>query len=122
VNAKLSKAGKDALRRATAAVEGRADAELLTDTVERYAWAVHTAAGLRKEWLDEGQPNTLTQTNGVTGEHPLLRAMQAAERHAGQMAQAVGLDVRSEKGRPGRPVGAQSAPDRKARQKLRVVS
>ena len=121
---KLNAAGKTAFRRAMAAIADRPDAENIHDAVDRYAWAVHTSTKIRAEWIANGEPVTLVQSNHVEGEHPMLRAMQAAERHAAQMAAALGLDVKNSGGKSkgGRPVGAVSAPDRAAAPpRLKVV-
>lgn len=90
------------------------------DAQERYADARDRAIAARKAWHDAGGPLTDELPNGIVRPHPLLKVLQDAEKHADSLMKSLGS--RASKG--GRPVGAQSAPDREApprRAPLKVV-
>jgi hypothetical protein len=83
------------------------------DAVERYVRAVDLEARVRREWEALGRP--LLVKHGAVGIHPLVKllASTAAADHGARL----GLDPMSSKrlygpGHGGRPVGANSAPDR----------
>ena len=86
--------------------------------VARYARAVDVAGRARAEWEGEGRPIVARNPNGASGVHPLLKAMMDWERAAGDRGAELGLTPASAKriwpqrGR-GRPVGSNSAPDRR---------
>jgi hypothetical protein len=84
---------------------------LKQDADTRYAEAVERERKLRAFWVEQGQP--MTTLGGSTGNtevvHPLLAEMRAAEAHANRMAAALAEKL---KRAPGRPQGAESAPDR----------
>jgi Phage terminase, small subunit len=86
--------------------------------VERYARAVDIVYRARAEWVKAGRPVVARNPNGASGVHPLLRAMLDWERASADRAAEVGLTpaaakrIWPQRGR-GRPVGANSAPDRR---------
>jgi hypothetical protein len=102
---------------------GEQDDDRMWNAAARFAWGVHAAETARNEWFAEGQPVLCEQTNGVIGEHPLFRAMLAAEREAARYGSLLGLDLAAGRRRSagGRPTGKASAPDRTATPKLRMV-
>ena len=106
--------GKDG-QRAYRFAAGQVDAELYADCVRRYAFAVDLAAMIRQEWRDRGAPLLAVAPNGVEYVHPLVRMLRDAEADAALASRAVFLDPsRQPAARGGRPMGAASAPDRKA--------
>jgi hypothetical protein len=95
------------------------DYERFGSAVRRYVLAVDTAEYARSAWEAQDRPMRDTFANGMAGVHPILKAYEQAEAQAARFADALGLTPASAKrinpGRqPGRPVGSNSAPDRKA--------
>lgn len=107
----LSAPGVEAWKAGAGALGDRA--ESFADAIARYARAVDRVARLREEWIADGRP--LTTEGGATGraivEHPLLSAIDKAEKTAAQFGKAIGLEPGAGRS-PGRPKGASSAPDR----------
>lgn len=93
------------------------DVDVMADAKERYQAQVALVRALRLEWQQLGAP--LTAEGGATGRaivtHPLVVAIQDAEMKADRLARSLTSRVQ----KVGRPVGASSAPDRRA--KLRAV-
>jgi hypothetical protein len=87
--------------------------------VARYARAVDVVYRARAEWVKGGRQIVARNPNGASGIHPLLKAMLDWERASADRAAELGLTPASAKriglqrGR-GRPLGANSAPDRVA--------
>ena len=95
--------GEDALRFRTALLS--------------YAYAVDLESRARAEWEREKRP--LIHVHGAAGVHPLVKVMLETSRSAAQHAAQLGLTPASARRvypqrRPGRPIGAVSAPDRVA--------
>jgi hypothetical protein len=75
----------------------------------------------RDEWYAAKRPIAFRQPNGATGVHPLVSAIVTTSRsvisHAGELGltpmSAARLGRQGVRRGPGRPVGANSAPDRK---------
>jgi hypothetical protein len=94
-----------------------------------YVRAVDVADRARAEWVAKGRPIIFRQPNGATGVHPLVSAIWSSGRsvmfHAGQLGltpmSAARLGRLGERRGPGRPVGANSAPDRRALPPLQLV-
>ena len=87
--------------------------------VRRYVLAVDAAEYARAEWIAAQRPMRDIFANGMGGVHPLFKAMESAEAQAARFGAELGLSPASAKrisgsAKPGRPVGAVSAPDRKA--------
>ena len=87
--------------------------------VRRYVLAVDAAEHARRVWESEGRPMRDTFANGMGGVHPFFKAMESAEAQASRFSAELGLSPAAAKrisgsGARGRPVGAVSAPDRKA--------
>jgi hypothetical protein len=114
----LGVGGRGAWREAVREL-GHEDATRFRGAVSRYARAVDVAERARVEWVRLERPLVFVQPNKAQGQHPLVTAMMAADRQAGAFAAELGLTplsaarVGPRRGR-GRPVGAVSAPDRKA--------
>lgn len=85
--------------------------------LERYEAAQQRAVDARKAWEDDGAHFTIEYVNGLEGVHPLLKVLMDAEKHADMLMKS--LSQRAMKA--GRPVGAQSAPDRQETPRLRAV-
>ena len=85
--------------------------------LERYVNAVEVADAARREWERLQRPLIGRYANGTEGLHPLVSTMEKLDRAASRYAAELGLTPASAKrlgpsrGR-GRPVGANSAPDR----------
>jgi hypothetical protein len=95
------------------------DYERYAAAVRRYVLAVDTAEYARQEWERLERPMRDAFANGMAGVHPVLKAYEQAEAQAARFAAELGLTPASAKRvnplrRPGRPVGANSAPDRRA--------
>jgi phage terminase small subunit len=112
----LNAAGRAAWREAVAVVGDDAG---FGGAVGRYARAVDVAGRVRAEWVRGGRLIVACNPNGASGVHPVLKAVFESERMAADLGARLGLDPASAKriwphrGR-GRPLGAVSAPDRKA--------
>jgi hypothetical protein len=93
-----------------------ADSVVFKDAEAAYGRSVADAGYVRAEWVKAGRPIVQSNPNGMSGIHPLLRAMWDAETLANRLRGELGRTPKSAKsalGRgPGRPVGAGSAPDR----------
>ncbi len=88
--------------------------------MEAYDLAQARAVYARAEWAKAGSPLQFTHGNGVVGPHQLWKALLEAESFALRCRSALKASARA-----GRPVGAQSAPDRgvpSKRSRLRVAS
>lgn len=83
------------------------------ESIERYAYAVDTAARLRAEWIELGRPTLTDGGGGRTFKHPMPGMIAEADLQAHRFANALGLNPDTGK-RPGRPPGATSAKDRVA--------
>jgi P27 family predicted phage terminase small subunit len=114
----LDATGRAAWRRAVATlVELGEDPRLSYTALWLYADAAAMAALLRREWRRDGGAGMVVGPRGGRSEHPLLKPLRQAERHAHELGEALGL---SPAGRRklgtrtvgGRPAGAASAPDR----------
>ena len=95
-----------------------ADYARFSSAVRRYVLAVDVAEYARITWEGEGRPMRDTFANGMAGVHPLLKAFEQAAAQAARFGAELGLSPASAKRvnptrRPGRPVGATSAPDRR---------
>lgn len=88
------------------------------DALEAYDLAQARVKRCRTQWANAGGPFTLKQPNGMTGGHPLWKALLEAETHADRLRARVLTRTTT-----GRPPGAASAPDRQPPQrvKLKVV-
>jgi hypothetical protein len=107
---------------AARAAYSRAERELAEDAVRyrtallSYTYAVDLESRARAEWVRESRP--LVQVHGAAGVHPLVKVMLETSRSAAYHGAQLGMDPASAKRinphrRPGRPVGANSAPDRR---------
>ena len=81
-----------------------------------YAYAVDLESRARAEWERENRP--LIQVHGAASVHPLMKLMMETARSAAYHGAQLGMDPASAKRinphrRPGRPIGANSAPDRR---------
>jgi P27 family predicted phage terminase small subunit len=117
----LDAAGRAAFRRAVATLAELGEPpELSADAVHAYALAVSEARTLEREWRKLGASGVREGPRGGVYEEPLLRAIDRAQRRAGELAGELGLTpaARRKLGhavRGGRSPGAASAPDRAAR-------
>jgi P27 family predicted phage terminase small subunit len=89
--------------------------ELSRGALDRYAHAVDLAVRLRADLRDDEL--VLHGPRGGVCVHPLVRAVEKAERETHLFGQALGLDPQSRRklgmrATGGRPPGATSAPDR----------
>ena len=111
------------LTAAARAAYSRAERELGEDAARfrtallSYAHAVDLETRARAEWERENRP--LIQVHGAAGVHPLVKIMLETSRSAAYHGAQLGMDPASSKRihprrRPGRPMGANSAPDRRA--------
>lgn len=108
---------------AARAAYSRAERELGEDAARyrtallSYTYAVDLESRARAEWIREKRP--LIQVHGASGIHPLMKLMMETARSAAWHGAQLGMDPASAKRiyphrRPGRPLGAVSAPDRVA--------
>jgi hypothetical protein len=93
------------------------DAARFRTALLSYVYAVDLETRARLVWVRENRP--LLQVHGAAGMHPLVKIMLETSRSAAYHGAQLGLDPASAKRinphrRPGRPVGANSAPDRRA--------
>lgn len=114
---RLDPAGRSAWRSAVATLEAIGEQpELSRGALESYAKAVSLAAALRREWVADGGQGIHLGPRGSVSVHPLLRAIERAERQAHELGASLGLDPMSRhrlgRGVRGRPQGATSAADR----------
>jgi phage terminase small subunit len=112
----LSPAARAAYTQAEEVLGG--DATRFRTALLSYVHAVDVAARARAAWVKDGRPFVFAQPNRAVGVDPGLRAMMDAARAAVDMRARLGLDPASAKRidpqrRPGRPMGAASAPDRR---------
>jgi len=82
-----------------------------------YTYAVDLEARARAEWERADRP--FVQVHGAAGVHPLVKIMLETSRSTAFHGAQLGMDPASAKRinphrRPGRPVGANSSPDRRA--------
>jgi hypothetical protein len=92
------------------------DATRFRSALLSYAYAVDLESRARAEWERENRP--LVQVHGAAGVHPLVKIMLETSRAASWHGAQLGMDPASAKRinphrRPGRPVGSNSAPDRR---------
>jgi hypothetical protein len=85
----------------------------------RYVRAVDVADGLFAEWVRDDRPLVFMQPNRALGQHPLVVGWLAAARVAAGFGCELGLSPMAAarlgpRRSPGRPVGANSAPDRRS--------
>jgi phage terminase small subunit len=110
----LGVAGRKAWDRAVARIEAsEGDVEALADQVELYARAVDRTALANQAWRKAGQPMTALNPNGSSGVHPLLKAIEDADRAVWRYGRALGLTVPGVARRVGHPTAAETR--RKAR-------
>jgi hypothetical protein len=88
--------------------------------VRRYVMAVDVAEHARTVWEAADRPVRDVFANGMSGVSPYLKAWEQAEAQAARFADCLGLTPSSQKRisgvrGAGRPMGAASAADRKAR-------
>jgi hypothetical protein len=93
------------------------DAARFRTALLSYVYAVDLESRARAEWQRDQRP--LIQVHGAAGVHPLAKLVMETARAASWHGAQLGLDPASAKRiyphrRPGRPVGAVSAPDRVA--------
>jgi phage terminase small subunit len=96
--------GKKAWVRALEHVKGRdGDVEALADQLALYARAVDRSSRANAAWRKAGRPLTAENPNGAAGVHPLLKAIEDADRAVWRYGRALGLIVPGVARRPGRP-------------------
>jgi hypothetical protein len=93
------------------------DATRFRTALLSYTYAVDLESRARDEWVRENRP--LVRVHGAAGVHPLVKIMTETARsaafHAAQLALTPASAKRINRQRgPGRPLGANSAPDRRA--------
>ena len=102
------------------------DVDEFTDAWQAYGRAQADALWIRDVWIKAGRPLIQESPNGLAGRHPLWRVMLEAEAHAARFRAELGQTPKSAKAlahrRPGRPVGANSAPDRIAPARVTLKS
>jgi P27 family predicted phage terminase small subunit len=91
--------------------------QLSRASLARYAHACARAAMLERRWRALGAPVLTSGSAGQDAPHPLLAAIEKAERWAHELGSALGLDPQarrklSQRVTGGRPAGAASAADR----------
>jgi phage terminase small subunit len=100
----LQAPGRKAWDRAVAHVEAReGDVDALADQLELYARAVERTALANQAWRKAGQPLTAENPNGSSGVHPLLKAIEDADRAVWRYGRALGLTVPGVASRVGHP-------------------
>lgn len=110
------------LTAAARAAYSRAERELGDDAARfrtallSYTYAVDLESRARAEWERENRP--LIQVHGAAGVHPLAKLVMETARSAAWHGAQLGMDPASAKRinphrRTGRPIGANSAPDRR---------
>lgn len=105
--------------RAEAVERFGADASRFRAAIDRYTLAVEVADQARREWDKLDRPLWTKGSLGQLVEHPLIRTMDRLERAAAGFGDSLGLSPMAERrlgrvGVVGRPLGANSAPDRVA--------
>lgn len=90
-----------------------------TNALERYAHAVDAFDRLHAEWEEWAKP--VVSMGGATGRvlitHPMLPALDQADKRVGRVARELGLtpEARSGLKGAGRPQGSSQSPDRQLR-------
>jgi hypothetical protein len=98
------------------------ESRLFGDAEDAYSRCVADVVYARAAWVEAGRPMTQTSANGMSGVHPLLKAVHECETLANKLRVELGLTPRTANRRgPGRPPGAVSAPDRVPQVRLRSV-
>ena len=111
----LNAAGVRAWKRALEHLAGReADPEALFDQLVLYARAVDRSARANEAWRKAGRPLTAENPNGSSGVHPLLKAIEDADRAVWRYGRALGLNVPGVARRVGRPTKADERKKRAA--------
>jgi phage terminase small subunit len=106
--ADLNRAGVLAWKRALEHVEARdADPAALFDQLVLYARAVDRSSRANEAWRRAGRPLTAKNPNGAAGVHPLLKAIEDADRAVWRYGRALGLVVPGAAARLGRPTRAE---------------
>jgi len=112
----LNPAGQRAWKRALAHVEARdGDPDTLFDQLCLYARAVDRSSRANEAWRKAGRALTVKNPNGASGEHPLLKAVDAADRAVWRYGRALGLTVPGATARLGRPTRAEERKRKAAR-------
>ena len=109
----LGDRGRDAWDRANGVTGGD---PRLAPAVLQFARAVDDAEGARSEWIAAGRPFLITKPSGRLAVHPLVEVTRMMETRVLRSATELGMTPASAapRRRPGRPLGAVSAPDRRA--------
>ena len=105
----LSLAGRRAWDRALAHVEAReGDPDALWEQIELYARAVHRSGKAHEAWRQAGEPLTAGNPNGASGVHPLVKAIEDADRAVWRYGRSLGLTVPGNARRVGRPTSGEA--------------
>ena len=105
----LQAAGRKAWDRAVAHVEAReGDVDALADQLDLYARAVDRTALANQAWRKAGQPMTAENPNGSSGVHPLVKAIEDADRAVWRYGRALGLTVPGAARRVGHPTAVEA--------------
>jgi phage terminase small subunit len=117
----LSPAGRTAWDRAVAHVEAReGDVEALKEAIELYARAVDRSWRANQAWRKAGRPLVIEHANGPTGVHPLVKAIEEADRSVWRYGRALGLNVPGVARRVGHPTSGELRQKRQAFEESRA--
>jgi phage terminase small subunit len=116
----LNSAGRQAFAHAVATLEASGDdPALYREAIAMYARASDMAAMLRRAWVARGSPTVATGSRHNPITHPLVREIEAQEKHVAMLAQSLLLTpesrVKAGRARGGRPAGTSQSPDRRLR-------
>jgi P27 family predicted phage terminase small subunit len=126
----LDASGRAAWRRGAAVLVELGEAvELSLEPLGTYARAMSDVAELRRQWAKDGRDGMVLGARGLPVPHPLLGAIEKAERLALEAGGLLGFDPQARRRLSrrvtgaGRPAGAASAADRAAptRRRLKAV-